>query len=716
MKRLLILALSCLALAFDAGAQNNTVYFSFADGGQSQQFNRKVYLYPEWLAATQPLGITTPDRLTRYTDAVTGVATVTNMLPGQWRGEFQGSWQASTNWFTIPLTNGPYWASNNMASAYVLAGSTIPAYSMAQSDARYWSQAGLLAGNNTSFRPDGNGHTFIDTTGGGGSNVLASAFGLGSNLTVYADPTPGADFYTGAPLVARAPSSWHGALESWWYGSDMVAWLDRMGDFSFVGRMYGDGGGLTNLTVPGGGSTHTYVSTNLDWTMDYVTVVGVTDAAKAAWGGVYYPATDGWTNFLGTSSTLFTNSANKAIGANGQNWYISDASLNGYIFREQTNTNGTHSAWVADTFWGALYTNTTGGAGHNETVQIIPHTTTNVVTVTVPVLGALAAIRDNVTGASRSAIRRNQGTATPQYCPGETLFYLPGGSATVTSIQWMPGDAGNPYLHLRMFVDGGALDLVHPNTNYLVFDAPLMELMANRYKDTTDEAPLSYSSRYVDVAEIKGMILLKALAPCSNGMLICGWDIRTNAVQKVSPNTYSAVGFVLQDALPAAYANLRLRSSLMTNFVGTTYAGALPLLSVSKGPGVVLGCWLTVSNTANTEGNWEFFCDGQLPPWSPSGHEDFYMSPWENASAIAIGGITINGLSYTTIGVVGFDFGMPQCMNDNLADSPPWHSYGGYKQFGADAIRFDQECKGFMSLNPDWAHVTCNVLTLYYSP
>src|ERR1035438_5737642 len=125
-----------MGLPAGALAQSNQVVFSYGDFTQTPQTVRKIFLYPLYLPGVNPAGMTTLDRRTVLTDT-SGVAVVTNMLAGLYRGEFQGVWSPTTNWFTVPATNGLVWASNCVASAYVLAGSKVPAYSMPQADARF---------------------------------------------------------------------------------------------------------------------------------------------------------------------------------------------------------------------------------------------------------------------------------------------------------------------------------------------------------------------------------------------------------------------------------------------------------------------------------------------------------------------------------------------------------------------------------------------------
>ena len=175
----LLVAVCMLGLAGLAWGQSNQVIFSYADFSQTVQTGRKLYLYPLWLSATQPAGLTTRDRRTAVTD-LTGQAVLTNMLAGLYRGEFQGVWQPTTNWFTVwPTNTGTVWASNLVANAYVLAGSQIPAYSMPQADARFapiGSVSHLLTGitngvNGLQTDPNGElipaaSHGFLQANGG----------------------------------------------------------------------------------------------------------------------------------------------------------------------------------------------------------------------------------------------------------------------------------------------------------------------------------------------------------------------------------------------------------------------------------------------------------------------------------------------------------------------------------------------------------------------
>src|ERR1017187_5087823 len=95
MKRIL-LALAVLGLPWLARGQTNVVVGSYADFGQNPQCGRRLYMEPLWLPSVSPGGNTTLDRRTEVTDAVTGQVSMTNMLPGLYRGEFQGTWQPTT--------------------------------------------------------------------------------------------------------------------------------------------------------------------------------------------------------------------------------------------------------------------------------------------------------------------------------------------------------------------------------------------------------------------------------------------------------------------------------------------------------------------------------------------------------------------------------------------------------------------------------------------
>ncbi|MCX6924524.1 MAG: glycosyl hydrolase family 28-related protein, partial [Verrucomicrobia bacterium] len=138
MNRFLITFLCVTFIGLQACAQNNRIIFGYTDFGQVPQTGRQVKIYPFWLDSVNPSGLTTLDRRVLTTDKTTGLAVATNMVPGLYRAEFSGVWRTTTNWFTFTNIVGTVYASNYVASAYALAGSTIPAFSQSQSDARYW--------------------------------------------------------------------------------------------------------------------------------------------------------------------------------------------------------------------------------------------------------------------------------------------------------------------------------------------------------------------------------------------------------------------------------------------------------------------------------------------------------------------------------------------------------------------------------------------------
>ena len=103
MKRILLAVLFGLAAVVPGAlrAQTNVVVFSYGNFAQVAQVGRVIMLYPLYLNSVNPAGITTLDQGPIVTGA-DGTASATNMLAGLYRGEFKGTRQTTTNWFTIP--------------------------------------------------------------------------------------------------------------------------------------------------------------------------------------------------------------------------------------------------------------------------------------------------------------------------------------------------------------------------------------------------------------------------------------------------------------------------------------------------------------------------------------------------------------------------------------------------------------------------------------
>jgi hypothetical protein len=250
MKRIL-LALAVLGLPWLALGQSNVVVGSYADFGQNPQTGRRLYMYPLWLPSVSPSGITTLDRRTLVTDAVTGQASTANVLAGLYRGEFQGTWQPTTNWFTIPATNGTIYLSNCVASSYVLAGSTIPAYSQPQADARF-ALIGSGVGSTGGVSVVGSGPIAVATSNGVATVRLLPDPIFFSTLTLATNED------ATAPEMLFAPMDLHNSYGSIYYdGTNFYISSHLVSDFK--GTFSGDGAGLTNLS---GGAGTNYTAGN----------------------------------------------------------------------------------------------------------------------------------------------------------------------------------------------------------------------------------------------------------------------------------------------------------------------------------------------------------------------------------------------------------------------------------------------------------------------
>src|SRR5262252_8158620 len=100
-----LLALALLLAGRPASATD--VRFSYGDLQNTPQAVRGFDLYPIIIQTTNGQFITTKDRIRMTTDT-NGTCIATNLLPGRYRGQFNGSYTVTTNFFTFPtgLTNG----------------------------------------------------------------------------------------------------------------------------------------------------------------------------------------------------------------------------------------------------------------------------------------------------------------------------------------------------------------------------------------------------------------------------------------------------------------------------------------------------------------------------------------------------------------------------------------------------------------------------------
>ena len=99
MKRLL-----AFFLLFPLLADAAHVVFDYRNSALEPQGVKQVHLYPVYVYDTNNV-LVTRDRISRPTLSA-GTCTISNVLQGTYRAEFQGGYNVTTNWFQFPATNG----------------------------------------------------------------------------------------------------------------------------------------------------------------------------------------------------------------------------------------------------------------------------------------------------------------------------------------------------------------------------------------------------------------------------------------------------------------------------------------------------------------------------------------------------------------------------------------------------------------------------------
>lgn len=96
------------------------VQFDFYNTLLAPQGTRGMFLYPEFNPAVNAKGITTRDRIFRVVGKDASV-TLSNLLWGDYRCEFQGVFMVTTNWITVPDTNAGtlLYATNLLNPAFI---------------------------------------------------------------------------------------------------------------------------------------------------------------------------------------------------------------------------------------------------------------------------------------------------------------------------------------------------------------------------------------------------------------------------------------------------------------------------------------------------------------------------------------------------------------------------------------------------------------------
>ncbi len=173
MKRILpILALLfCVSHSFGAAATNAALFY-MRDFQLQPQKVRQSYIY--FLGA--PTGVLTnlvqKDRIVKGSDT-NGFFGLTNFVAGVYRVEHQGTYGATTNFFSFPDTNGTINAVDWLTNAVAVVGLTNVFVTQ------------IVAGNNVTVSPsNGRGIVTVNSSGGGSgsdTNRIANLNGRGTN-------------------------------------------------------------------------------------------------------------------------------------------------------------------------------------------------------------------------------------------------------------------------------------------------------------------------------------------------------------------------------------------------------------------------------------------------------------------------------------------------------------------------------------------------------
>lgn len=166
--KLFLLGISfCLALV---GVRAAHVGFAFQSSDSSPQGLRSVSIYPTGTFTNGNGIIITRDRVTGSTDT-NGSLTVSNIYGGDYRGELQGTFTVTTNWYHFPVTNGLIRAADYLSPPATNGG--VVGYSQAQADGKFLSYS---LTNVVVITPGEDTNTFIvtgaGTTSANGTNRL----------------------------------------------------------------------------------------------------------------------------------------------------------------------------------------------------------------------------------------------------------------------------------------------------------------------------------------------------------------------------------------------------------------------------------------------------------------------------------------------------------------------------------------------------------------
>jgi hypothetical protein len=726
-KLFLLGILLCVAAA---GARAADADFLFQSANTVPQGLRFVALYPSGTFTNGNGVIVTRDRVTGTTDT-NGSLIISNVYGGDYRGELQGTYTVTTNWYHFPVTNGLIRAGDYL-TAPTNGNTGYRAYTTAESDSRYLARGGDNGSALTNLTASSilgglfpYNYEFLSSLQLDGSLVLTNPLGA---LTVKGPASAGSFTGNGAPLTNLTASSIN--PNSQIYSSTGIYCSIVMTNNGY--RVSGLTGTHTNsanqsVNFALGNGDYVWNPAGKGNGMDGATNVGVfTNSSDATWilsfqfFGLNNPA---WIIYK-TNTWLYTSPASNAVVAaldatgtfssnNRSSTYLPDMTLSNYWIH------------VPD--------------GIRPSVSVTPIYATNVTSITASVYDPVSSIRNFPHVGPAQTQGRRWNDFAPFFpsqfsTPSAGIFRQTNGAGVLTSIEFMVSPAaGNLRSNywLQIFPDYGTNPVAYSqvNSNFMTFNLPLTSLMSCKWDNTNAPlgiAGMGFSTEYTDVimgsyngttAVMKEMLVLKC--PCTNGMFIRIIDVLNNREEVT--NLYANVNFETDQTgvLNYPFRDWRLHSS----FARFVYAepnarGAsdwantqVTLLSVTNRPGVIVGFWFGldglnstinassgISGAAMETAVWEAVCDGQYPPWAMYG-EDIWGGPYE---------------TFLSAPVLARRFGIV-----NRTGNPPPafpKSVDSYRQFPADfQISWQNSVNVFMSTASPGFSFSGDVATIYYS-
>lgn len=187
------MALGCLAIAAAGDGRAPLfaahVSWTYQSSDTTPQGLRSASVYPSGTFTNGAGAIITRDRVSRTTDA-TGQLIISNIYGGDYRGELQGTFTVTTNWYRFPVTNGLINAADYI-TAPTNGNTGYRAYTTAESDGRFLRAgvSGFDAGNVTNISVGAsaattNGFYPINVSGAGQAGVNGLYYLVATNAGV----------------------------------------------------------------------------------------------------------------------------------------------------------------------------------------------------------------------------------------------------------------------------------------------------------------------------------------------------------------------------------------------------------------------------------------------------------------------------------------------------------------------------------------------------